>query len=180
MFGFDRVASFTHDFETAFDLIRKGKIAAGKEIVTLSLEAKDHIRQLIEDPISTSEATGQRIVASLQQLLAGSGAAGAPHNSLAAAAPAEVAAGPAKHEGWRIRIAFAPEVMRNGANPLALLDDLRGHGPCKITVVQIWRDHVRMTVEADKSVKILRGELTDRQDRFTDEEQIRKQAGYET
>ncbi|MCO4053364.1 MAG: chemotaxis protein CheA [Bosea sp.] len=133
MFGFDRVASFTHDFETAFDLIRKGKIAAGKEIVTLSLEAKDHIRQLIEDPISTSEATGQRIVASLQQLLAGSGAAGAPHNSLAAAAPAEAAAGPAKHEGWRIRIAFAPEVMRNGANPLALLDDLRGLGPCTIT-----------------------------------------------
>jgi two-component system chemotaxis sensor kinase CheA len=128
MFGFDRVASFTHDFETAFDLIRKGKIAAGSEIVTLSLEAKDHIRQLIEDPISTSEAPGQRIVASLQRLLAGGGdAAREP-------APAEPAdARPEEPQGWLIRIAFSPDVMRNGANPLALLDDLRELGPCAVT-----------------------------------------------
>jgi two-component system chemotaxis sensor kinase CheA len=129
MFGFDRVASFTHDFETAFDLIRKGKIAAGSEIVTLSLEAKDHIRQLIEDPISTSEAPGQRIVASLQQLLAGGGAADAAHG-LAAVEPAE--AQPEEQQGWLIRIAFSPDVMRNGANPLALLDDLRELGRCTI------------------------------------------------
>ena len=53
-------------------------------------------------------------------------------------------------------------------------------GPCTITIVQIWRGHVRLTVEADPSVTILRGELVDRQDRFADEERIRKQAGYET
>ncbi len=132
MFGFDRVASFTHDFETAFDLIRKGKIAAGNEIVTLSLEAKDHIRQLIEDPISTSEAEGERIVASLQQLLAG-GAPAETSRGRAAAGPAEAAIPPEVLERWRIRITFAPEVMRNGTNPLALLDDLRELGPCTIT-----------------------------------------------
>jgi two-component system chemotaxis sensor kinase CheA len=26
MFGFDKVASFTHEFETAFDRVRKGEI----------------------------------------------------------------------------------------------------------------------------------------------------------
>ncbi len=132
MFGFDRVASFTHDFETAFDLIRKGKIAAGNEIVTLSLEAKDHIRQLIEDPISTSEAEGERIVASLQQFLAG-GAPAETSRSMAAAGPVEAAVPPEVLERWRIRITFAPEVMRNGTNPLALLDDLRELGSCTIT-----------------------------------------------
>ncbi len=132
MFGFDRVASFTHDFETAFDLIRKGKIAANHEIVTLSLEAKDHIRLLIEDPISTSEAPGQRIVSNLQKLLAGDGAATVSPAAMAAG-PAESAIPPGGQQGWRIRIAFAPEVMRNGANPLALLDDLRELGQCTIT-----------------------------------------------
>ena len=47
MFGFDRVAAFTHDFETAFDLIRKGKIDAHREIVTVALSAKDYIQMLI-------------------------------------------------------------------------------------------------------------------------------------
>ncbi len=40
MFGFDRVAAFTHDFETAFDLVRKGKIDANHDIVTVSLSAQ--------------------------------------------------------------------------------------------------------------------------------------------
>ena len=35
MFGFDRVAAFTHDFETAFDLIRKGHFKKGERVVFL-------------------------------------------------------------------------------------------------------------------------------------------------
>ena len=69
MFGFDRVAAFTHDFETAFDRIRKGEAAATPEIVALSLEAKDQIRLLIDDPIATDPAAGDLIVARLQALL---------------------------------------------------------------------------------------------------------------
>ena len=49
----DRVAAFTHDFETAFDLIRKGSIAAEPDIISVSLSAKDYIRSLIEDPDAT-------------------------------------------------------------------------------------------------------------------------------
>lgn len=136
MFGFDRVASFTHDFETAFDLIRKGRISASPRIVAISLEAKDHIRQLIEDPISTSEGPGQRIVASLQEALALEGPDGAAKAAAAAPGSSEGpdagtdAAGP---QGWQLRFAFAPDVLRNGTNPLALLDDLRALGPCTVT-----------------------------------------------
>ncbi len=128
MFGFDRVAAFTHDFETAFDLIRKGKVAAEASIVGLALEAKDHIRELIDDPISTSEETGSRIVGSLQSLLTGGG----PDVTAAAAqAPAPMAAA-ARASGWTIRLSFRKDVLRNGTNPLALLDDLRALGPCDV------------------------------------------------
>lgn len=34
--------------------------------------------------------------------------------------------------GWQIGIAFAPDVLRNGTNPLALLDELRDLGACTI------------------------------------------------
>ncbi len=126
MFGFDRVAAFTHDFETAFDRIRKGEAAATPAIVALSLEAKDLIRQLIDDPIATDPAAGESIVARLQALLgATSGDAHAP-----AAAPAAVA--PAT-DGWTITFSFGRDSLRNGANPLALIDDLRALGPCEVS-----------------------------------------------
>ena len=41
MFGFDRVAAFTHHVETAFDLVRKGKVAVTAELIALTLAAKD-------------------------------------------------------------------------------------------------------------------------------------------
>jgi len=36
-------------------------------------------------------------------------------------------------------------------------------GACKVTIIQISRGHVRLTVEAEPSVTILRGEIADRE-----------------
>ncbi len=126
MFGFDRVASFTHDFETAFDRIRKGEAAATPAIVALSLEAKDLIRQLIDDPIATDPAAGESIVSRLQALLGATGTnAHAPAAAPAAAAPAT--------DGWTITFSFGRDSLKNGANPLVLIDDLRALGPCEVS-----------------------------------------------
>ena len=48
MFGFDKVSSFTHEFETAFELVRKGEIKPTQELISVALAAKDYIRALIE------------------------------------------------------------------------------------------------------------------------------------
>ena len=131
MFGFDKVAAFTHDFETAFDLIRKGKIDANHDIVTVSLSARDYIRTLIDDPDSTDPIIGEAIVEELQRLIGGGPSAShaaAPAGkaeSLDESAPAEPA-----QAGWTIEIAFEPDILRNGTNPLVLLDDLRALGTC--------------------------------------------------
>ncbi|MET3889265.1 two-component system chemotaxis sensor kinase CheA [Bosea sp. OAE506] len=143
MFGFDKVAAFTHDFETAFDLIRKGKIDANHEIVTVSLSARDYIRTLIEDPDSTDPIIGEAIVEELQRLI-GAGPAG-KKAAPAAEAPSDEAPADEAAAGWRIAIAFEPGILRNGTNPLVLLDDLRALGPC--------------TVEADTAAIPVLGEL---------------------
>ncbi len=49
----------------------------------------------------------------------------------APAAPAPAPSGP----GWHLAIRFAPQVLRNGTNPLALLDELRDLGPCTVTAL---------------------------------------------
>ena len=66
MFGFDRVAAFTHHIETAFDLVRKGKIAVTDELIMLTLAAKDWMRRLIESPDDAEDAAGQAILARFQ------------------------------------------------------------------------------------------------------------------
>ena len=126
MFGFDRVAAFTHDFETAFDLVRRGEVPISADLVNVSLSAKDYIRTLIEDPDATAPVIGEAILAELERLI--SRAKEAPEAELAAEGPSPDAA----PEGWRIGIAFAPDVLRNGTNPLALLDELRELGPCTV------------------------------------------------
>ena len=62
MFGFDQVAAFTHEFETAFDLLRKGQIEPNGSIISVALAAKDHIRALIESPQSTDIVIGEAIL----------------------------------------------------------------------------------------------------------------------
>ncbi|KFC75636.1 CheA signal transduction histidine kinase [Bosea sp. LC85] len=131
MFGFDRVAAFTHDFETAFDLIRKGKISAEPDIITVSLAAKDYIRALIDDPDSTDPIIGEAIVEELQALIA-TGATGGTASPTCAALNEASAVTAADGAGWLIEIAFEPDILRNGTNPLVLLDDLRALGSCRV------------------------------------------------
>ena len=45
MFGFTEVASFVHEFETAFDRVRKGHSPVTSELIAVALDAKDHPRQ---------------------------------------------------------------------------------------------------------------------------------------
>ncbi|MBP0661509.1 Hpt domain-containing protein, partial [Mycobacterium tuberculosis] len=43
MFGFDKVAAFTHEFETAFDRVRRGEITPTQDLISAALGAKDYI-----------------------------------------------------------------------------------------------------------------------------------------
>ena len=50
MFGFDKVAAFTHEFETAFDRSARARSSRPQDLIAVALAAKDHIRALIEEP----------------------------------------------------------------------------------------------------------------------------------
>ncbi len=48
MFGFDAIASFTHDVETVFDHVRNGRISVSRDLIDLTLSARDHIHRLLD------------------------------------------------------------------------------------------------------------------------------------
>ncbi|MBV8926754.1 MAG: chemotaxis protein CheA [Bradyrhizobium sp.] len=128
MFGFDKVAAFTHEFETAFELVRKGEIKPTQALISVALAAKDYIRALIEAPESTDSIIGDAILDDLKQFVALPGTAAEPGQS--APMPQAPAARPAAHAGWRLYLEFDSHILCNGSNPLDLLDDLCKLGSC--------------------------------------------------
>ncbi|MDR3538491.1 MAG: chemotaxis protein CheA [Acetobacteraceae bacterium] len=128
MFGFDRVAGFTHHMETAFDAVRKGHVPIGSPLIAVALAAKDHIRMLIEQPEVASEADGAAILARLRTAVADM-----PGLVVGDPAVAALVAGRQGGSGWRLRFRLPRDAMASGTNPLLLLDELRGFGPCQVT-----------------------------------------------
>ncbi|MBB4365059.1 two-component system chemotaxis sensor kinase CheA [Bradyrhizobium sp. CIR18] len=132
MFGFDKVASFTHEFETAFDRVRKGEIKPTQELISVALAAKDYIRALIEDPQSTDDIIGEAILDDLKRFVS----ADQPVTAVMeiAEAPPLAPAG-SKQAGWHLYLEFETHILRNGSNPLDLLEDLCKLGPCFVVPV---------------------------------------------
>jgi two-component system chemotaxis sensor kinase CheA len=125
MFGFDRVAAFTHEFETAFERVRKGEIKPTEGLISVALAAKDYIRSLIETPDDADPIIGEAILDDLRRFVGG------PAQSGTAAPQPVVRAPPSeKSAGWQLRLEFESHILCNGSNPLDLLDDLCKLGSC--------------------------------------------------
>ncbi|MDN2581691.1 chemotaxis protein CheA [Aquibium sp. ELW1220] len=129
MFGFDEVADFVHEFETAFDKVRKGRSAISTGLVTVALAARDHIQKLIEQPGQHAPA-GRPILEALRKIVDTDGAP-APEPAVAAVADASATAG----KTWRIVFRLPDDALAFGTNPLLLLDELRELGPCRVTAL---------------------------------------------
>ncbi len=131
MFGFDAVAGFTHHVESAFDLVRKGKVSMTAALADIALAGKDHIRNLIERPESADPAAGQAILARLEATVGGHGAAETPKPAEAAAPAVTTPAAPTAK--WRVQFRLPTDALATGTNPLLLIDELRSLGQAKVT-----------------------------------------------
>ena len=135
MFGFPDVAEFAHEFETAFDRVRKGDAASSRKLIAIALAAKDHIRLLIDRPEDADPAVARSILGDLAQTV------GSVHEADGATPPAESAmsrnSAPPQGDAamWHLRLRFAEDVLIRGTNPLGLLDELRALGPCTVAAV---------------------------------------------
>lgn len=123
MNGFDSIASFTHDIENMFDMVREGELSIDKEIIDLGLRAKDHIRGLLND--DTSEAEGNPIIVRVKQILGGD----------ATTVPvAQETVAPKKAEPVTYRVRFKPgrDLFMNGTQFVPLMRELRDLGDCLV------------------------------------------------
>ena len=133
MFGFEEVAAFTHNLENAFDGIRNGRLRITSELVDLSLAALDQIKAMLYSS-NASGANGESCRDIQARLLKLTAPPDEPQAGIASPPPIEASSDCAGEiAAWRISVAPGPDLLRNGADPLLLLRELRLLGDLQIT-----------------------------------------------
>ncbi len=134
MFGFDNIAKFTHEVETVFDMVRNGKLSVTKDLIDLTLAARDQIRNMLNEAgngDAADETRNSKLVQSLKNI-AGKGAgytdeASKPEHVRRVEPPAEE-----EERTYSIRFKPPKDIYLRGINPLSLLDEIGRLGDCKI------------------------------------------------
>ncbi len=132
MFGFDQLAAFTHHCETAFDRVRKGQAEATPALVSAVLEARDHMRALVEDPSGDHAAEERYLLDRLQAAVSGTAAVAPPATSTVQTTAKQEVSGALTT--WRIKFGLPENTFVNGTNPLSFLDELRAMGECRVVL----------------------------------------------
>ncbi|MCU4175872.1 chemotaxis protein CheA [Carboxylicivirga sp. N1Y90] len=134
MFGFNHLSEFTHHLETVFDLIRNDKLAVDNDIISLTFEAIDQIKHLLQvgDVDDADEKAHQ--LAFIQRIEKVSNTGGV--NTEAPKTQSAVAESkPAEEDGSKsflIHIKPNDDILKNGTNPFYLLDDLHAMGSAQV------------------------------------------------
>lgn len=139
MFGFDEVASFTHTIEAVFDDVREGKLPVTKDIISLTLKAKDLIRFMIDAPSDEASAPyeAKELIDSFKDIASGKnmGPDADPTENPSLDNKAKEASStpfPDPDETYRIRFTPSRDIFLTGTNPLLLLRELQFLGECRI------------------------------------------------
>ncbi len=133
MVGYDAIASFTHEIETAFDLVREGVVKVSPELITLTLESRDHIAglvNLVADGGTADEAfisKGTTILQRLQTLVPKVSEPGISSKIPAEIMP-EVSTGDQKPILYRIHFKPPENIFLRGMDPLNLIEELATMG----------------------------------------------------
>ncbi|MFA7405076.1 MAG: chemotaxis protein CheA [Pelobacteraceae bacterium] len=131
MFGFDEIASFTHEVETVFDMVRNGQMTVTKRLLDLTLKSRDHISYLLNIPAGedVDRSEGDEIIAGLRQLvpqleLPQKGSSEVPAIELPILSEEDLA----NESTWRIRFRPSQNILMCGTNPISLINELRTLG----------------------------------------------------
>jgi two-component system, chemotaxis family, sensor kinase CheA len=135
MFGFDEISEFTHEVETIYDKIREGDLTVTKELIDLTLAARDQIKVMLDGPDNSDDEhkkNVKKLIVLFQSLL--------PKTQFEVDNNGQKTKDLENSENhleineitYRIRFRPLEEIFITGTNPLFLLDELKVFGECRI------------------------------------------------
>ncbi len=126
MFGFSSVSSFTHLLENIFDSVRAGKISVDKNIINLTFESFDLIKNLLQSansPIGKNQEEYDRLIQEFENLVN-------PQAKITRSTTQPTITQTVVTHQPTYYIFFGPNhnLLKNGTNPLYLIDELLSLG----------------------------------------------------
>lgn len=154
MFGFDRISEFAHHVETMLDDVRNGLIPVTRSLIDLTLNCRDHIRYMLDNPEDvSSEGAAALLVERLMEEMERTKHAekepltidrqvttesiGDGETKPAKKVPpleSPTAEEPKATKTWQILFRPAENLLVNGTNPLLLIAELYELGECSVGV----------------------------------------------
>ncbi len=136
MFGYNKISEFTHDLETIYDYVRKGDIKIDNELLDITLQSIDHLKNLLNSGDNLSESLLKDHVhytAKIKAFVAiklDSLQKSEDHEEATGTEISDIAQN--ENELWPSTyfISFKPNdyIFNNGTNPLYLLDEINSLG----------------------------------------------------
>ncbi|WP_455383215.1 chemotaxis protein CheW [Salinispira pacifica] len=134
MFGFDHISSFTHEVESVLELVRSGLMRVDEKLTSLTLRARDHVRELLDygEPASAElVATSEELMQEYRALAAGRASEGGTEAAVEKPVQTREQEKSDRPEStYRIRFEPDASIFQNGTNPLLLLKELHELGDC--------------------------------------------------
>jgi two-component system, chemotaxis family, sensor kinase CheA len=121
MFGYDLVKDITHHLENIYQEIRDGRRSLDEEIIQVTFKTLDQLRVLLDGPAESTPPAGyQNLLQSIINLVS------------EGVVPSENSVNATTHSGttrtYYVHFAPAQHILKNGTNPLYLVDDLLALG----------------------------------------------------
>lgn len=136
MFGFTDLAMFVHQFESAFDRLRRGEAQVNASLIAISLQACDQILRLLDAPEAAAQDS-TALLGRLQDCLNGNDSPTTPDVADASTKDEEAdipeicGLQPERGPGLRVVFRLASDALMHGHDPELMLDDLKSLGPCR-------------------------------------------------
>lgn len=140
MFGFEAVSHFTHDLENSMEYVRDGRVKVIPEMITMTLQARDHIMMLlsVDTPSADQQAAGDALLTKFKAYVT-SGQANGQGITLELDEDLDEVEEDEELEGvprdYHIDFRPAADVLLNGTNPLLLVDEIVSLGTAHVQVV---------------------------------------------
>lgn len=132
MFGYDDISTFTHDIENLYDRIRNGNIKISKEIIDLTLSARDQIALLLvgnNDKKPIDENLTRDILTSFRKIMVDYKTPDKKPEKEKQNEHVNISETQLQNSvTYFIRVKPAPELFENGTNPVLLLNELAEMG----------------------------------------------------
>ncbi len=130
MFGFDELSDFTHHMESVYDLVREGKLEVTRDLLNITLDSVDLMKKLLvvedERPEEIS-VEHSKLVSGIKGFLVDA-EENAPRGQVYESAGSNPDSGGTVIITYLINFVPDKDIMKNGTNPLYLIDELNSLG----------------------------------------------------